>query len=459
MITVHKRDTTEDVVSQAEMAAAGEQHAKMAGPLRVVLVGAGHRTMLYARYAKEQPEEMTVVAVVDPDPVRRAQAVEEHAIPEAHQYAQIADLPAAGGLADAAINGTMDSIHVATTTELLHKGYDVLLEKPIATSAEELTELHQVAQETGRRVQICHVLRHAPFYHAIKQAVRDGSIGQVINAQLAENVSYDHMSISYVRGTYAEASRAGSSMLLAKSSHDLDLMAWLLSGNRPVRATSSGSRMFFVPEQAPEGAGQRCVVDCAIESTCAYSAKRHYVDNGWWSFYAWQGLEGVTLHPSREQMLESLRTDNPYGRCVWHGDADIVDHQVVAVEFEDGATGSLSMIGNAAQSSRTIHLIGTKGELFGTMQDGSFTLRQIVSTGSERNTSTVVEVGGGTHMHGGGDLRLVADFVNVLRGNEPSISTTALEDSINGHMIGFAAERGRLDGRWVTIEEMQHAPA
>ncbi|WP_434080972.1 Gfo/Idh/MocA family protein [Sanguibacter sp. Z1732] len=367
-------------MSQTENAAADQQTRKGA-PLRVVLVGAGHRTMLYARYAKEEPDKMTVVAVVDPDPGRRARAAEEHDIPKARLYRQIADLPTAKDLADAAINGTMDSIHVATTIELLHKGYDVLLEKPIATNAEDLAELHQVADETGRRVQVCHVLRHAPFYHAIKQAVHAGSIGQVINAQLAENVSYDHMSVSYVRGTYAEASRAGSSMLLAKSSHDLDLMAWLLSGNRPVRATSSGNRMFFVPEQAPEGAGQRCVVDCAIESSCAYSAKRHYVDNGWWSFYAWQSLEGETLDPSREQMLESLRIDNPYGRCVWHAEADIVDHQVVAVEFEDGATGSLSMIGNAARSSRTIHLIGTKGELFGTMQDGNFTLREIVNTG------------------------------------------------------------------------------
>lgn len=446
-------------MKQAGTVSVDHQQAISGGSLRVVLVGAGHRTLQYARYAKAEPDQMRVVAVVDPDPVRRAQAVAEHAIPEAYQYKQIADLPVAGGLADAAINGTMDSIHVATTTELLRKGYDVLLEKPIATSAEELAELHEVAEETGRAVQICHVLRHAPFYQAIKQAVYDGSIGQVINAQLAENVSYDHMAVSYVRGTYAEASRAGSTMLLAKSSHDLDLLAWLLSGNPPVRATSSGNRMFFVPEQAPPGAGQRCLVDCAIESTCAYSARRHYVDNGWWSFYAWQSLEGITLHPSREQMLESLRTDNPYGRCVWNNESDIVDHQVVAVEFEDGATGSLSMIGNAAQSSRTIHLIGTKGELFGTMQDGSFTLRQIVNTGSERNVSRTVEVGEGAQMHGGGDLRLVADFVNVLRGNEPSISTTALEDSINGHMVGFAAERGRLEGRWVNLEEMRRVPA
>ena len=428
-------------------------------PVRVVLVGAGHRAMHYATYAEANPDRMVVTGVVDPDPVRRERAARTHDIPPRHQFSRIADLPPAGEIADAVINGTLDHLHVATTLEVLAKQYDVLLEKPIATSAEDLLSLRHAAAESGRTVQICHVLRHAPFYHSIRKVVQSGQIGQIINIQLAENVSYDHMAVSFVRGKYALAARAGSSMLLAKCCHDLDLMAWMMSGNKPVRATSSGNRMFFRPEQAPPGAGTRCLVDCAIESSCAYSARRHYVENEWWQFYAWQPLEGLTLQPTKEQMLESLRTDNPHGRCVWHSESDIVDHQVVAVEFDDGATGTLSMVGNSAEPSRTLHIVGTKGEVFGTMEEGTFTVRRIAATGPQRSTTEEFAVSGSKDMHGGGDLRLVADFVNVLQGNPPSISTTALEDSINGHLIGFAAEQGRHESRWVTLDELQPAAA
>lgn len=424
-------------------------------PLRVVLVGAGHRTLLYSSYADQAPDRLQVVGVVDPDPVRRRQAADRHAITAEHQWATLDDLPEAGLVADAAINGTLDALHVPTSTVLLRKGYEVLLEKPIATSSEELMRLDAVTRETGRTVQICHVLRYAPFYRAIRETLVSGRIGSILSIQMAENVAYDHMSVSFVRGKFGNSERLGSSILLAKCCHDLDLMAWMLSGTPPTRVTSTGHRSFFRPERAPEGAGTRCVTDCPIEPTCAYSAKRHYVDNGWWRFYAWEGIEDITLTPTREQQLESLADDNPHGRCVWHSDNDVVDHQAVTVEFADGAIGTLTLAGNSARPSRTIHIVGTKGELFGTLEEGSFTVREIRPTGPERSTDEVISAGVTDDMHGGGDLLLVADFVDVLRGGQPTLSTTTLEDSINGHLIGFAAELGRLEGRWVDVDELR----
>lgn len=422
-------------------------------PLRVILVGAGHRTMIYGGYAHAAPDRMRVVGVVDPDPIRREQAAVAFDIPPEAQWADIAEAPDAGRIASAAINGTMDRVHVATTIELLDKGYDVLLEKPIGTSAEEMLALADAAERTGGHVHVCHVLRHAPFYRRVRELLLDGAVGRIINIQMAENVAYDHMAVSYVRGSFSKASRSGSTMLLAKSCHDLDLMTWMMSGVAPLRTTSVGSRMFFREENAPVGSGTRCLTDCAIEANCAYSAKRNYVDNGWWPFYAWQSIEHLGPEPTDEQKLESLRGDNPYGRCVWRTDTDLVDHQVVTVEFADGATGSLSMIGNAALPSRTIHIVGTDGELFGELHSGEITVRRIPAGGPERALVEAHVVADGDDMHGGGDLRLVADFVSVLAGEPPSLSTTTLTDSLNGHLIGFAAERARHEGRWVSVHE------
>ena len=148
-------------------------------------------------------------------------------------------------------------------------------------------------------------------------------------------------------------------MLMAKSCHDLDLITWMKSGIRPQRVASFGSNFQFRAENAPPGAGTRCLVDCPIEADCLYSARKHYIDHpDRWAFYVWDSLEHLA-NPTIEDKLESLKT-SPYGRCVWKTDMDVVDHQSVLIDFEDGCTATLNMIGGAAKPSRTIHLIGTR---------------------------------------------------------------------------------------------------
>lgn len=421
------------------------------GPVRAVIVGAGHRGVLYAQYALQHPDRLAIVAVVDPDPIRRERAAEQYTIAPARRYETIDQLPPAGEIADVAINATMDRLHVRTAVPLLHAGYDVLLEKPIGTSAEEVLSLQREAEVAGRTVMICHVLRYAPFYAAIRRRIAAGEIGELLNIQLAEHVSYHHFAVGYVRGKWNTKERGGSSMLMAKSCHDLDLLTWFKSGIPPRRVTSVGDLTYFRPAAAPEGAGTRCLVDCAIEADCPYSARKHYIDQGRWRFYAWDSIEHLGPEPTEEQKLESLRGDNPFGRCVWHCDNTVYDHQSVLVEFADGATGTLNTVGNAAKPCRTIRIIGTNGEIDGVLEDGRFAVRHFDPRRGHEYTEEVVELDVRGQMHGGGDLRLVADFVDMVSGRPPSISATTLQDSINGHLIGFAADQAVTERRWIDL--------
>ena len=75
----------------------------------------------------------------------------------------------------------------------------MLLEKPFAISEEEVNYLYKVVKETGRKVMICHVLRYAPFYVAIKQRLLSGEIGDIINIQATEHVSYHHLAVLCAR--------------------------------------------------------------------------------------------------------------------------------------------------------------------------------------------------------------------------------------------------------------------
>lgn len=419
----------------------------MSQPITAVIVGAGHRALTYASYAKQHPGELQIVGVADPNEQRVRQVADLYNLPSDRCFRSAEELAAQPRFADAVINGTMDRQHVPTSLALLEAGYHVLLEKPFAVSEDEMWRLARAAKEYNRTVMICHVLRYAPFYTNIRKLVADGVIGQVLNIQTVEHVSYHHMSVAFVRGKWNNKAVCGSSMLLSKCSHDLDLIAWMKSGVPPRFVSSLGGLSYFRRERAPEGAGTRCLVDCPIEETCEYSARKIYLNHpNRWSFYVWEELEHIDK-PTIEQKIESLKTTNPHGRCVWKCDNDVVDHQSIVIEFEDGCTATHNMIGGASRPSRSIHLIGTHGEIQGVLEDSKYVVRHIDSRPGHEYSEEIVDlrIVGDMHGafggHGGGDLRLVKDFCRTLRGEEPSISCTTIEDSISGHLIGFRADR------------------
>lgn len=426
-------------------------------PLTAIIVGAGHRALLYASYAQTHPDELRIVGVADPHPLRREMAARTYGVSPAQCFESAEEVAARPQFADVVINGTMDYQHVPTALLLLAAGYDMLLEKPFATSPAEMWELVKTAQRCHRKVIICHVLRYTPFYAAIRQQVADGVIGDVFSVQTLEHVSYHHMAVAYIRGKWSKPSVSHTSMLMAKCCHDLDLITWMKSGIRPRRVASFGSNFQFRPEKAPANAGTRCLVDCPLEADCLYSARKHSIDHpDRWSFYVWDSLESIA-NPTLEQKIHSLETDNPYGRCVWKCGMEVVDHQSLVIEFADGTTATHNMIGGTSRPSRAIHLIGTHGEIQGVFEDGRFVIRHIDPRPGHEYTEEVVDLTSDGDMHGafgghgGGDMRLVADFVRVIRGEPASISTTPLEDSVAGHLLGFSADQAMAEHRVVDL--------
>ena len=243
-------------------------------------------------------------------------------------------------------------------------------------------------------------------------------------------------------------------MLLQKSCHDLDIMLWMMNHTRPLKVASFGGDMQFGKERKPRDAGTRCMLDCPMVDSCIYSSKHNYLGKRW-RLSVWRKfVDENHRDPTVEEKEQSLRTDNPYGKCVWDCERDgNVDHQTVSVVFESGATGTFSMIGGSARAERNIHIIGTKGEIKGTYEDFRFVLRQndpAIRSGYtekvfELDTSPDKTVVGG-HI-GGGDSKLVLDFLDYLNGNPPSFRCALLKDSVNSHKLGFIANRARKMGR------------
>lgn len=430
--------------------------------LNAVIVGAGHRALGYAKYAELHPDRLRVVGVADLFPERRQAVARLYSLPPEHCFESLDAMLAHGRIADVAINGTMDHQHVATTIPLLETGYDVLLEKPFAVNAGELRKLAEGVHKTGHKVMICHVLRYAPFYREIKARIAAGTVGEIIDIQTAEHVSYHHFSACYVRGKWGRQDACnGATSLLAKCSHDLDLIAWLKSGIRPVSVDSMGSLRYFTRKNAPEHSGTHCLLDCPLVDTCDFSVKRLHLDHPVrWAAYIWPELAYLPERNTPEQRRAALCDPaHPYSRCVWKCDNDQPDRQSVMIEFEDGSLATHSMIADTARPMRRIHVIGTEGEIEGVFDDNRFVVRhrdlrpgheygeEVVDTGDLGDTT------GAYGDHGGGDLRLVEDFVNYSEGKPASLSCTALTDSLTGHLLVFAADEARLRKRRIDFTE------
>ncbi|MBP8954981.1 MAG: gfo/Idh/MocA family oxidoreductase, partial [Armatimonadetes bacterium] len=95
------------------------------------------------------------------------------------------------------------------------------------------------------------------------------------------------------------------------------------------------------------------------------------------------------------------------------------------------------------------------GEIQGVMEEGKFVIRRPDTRAGHEFAEESVDLAVSGAMHGGGDLRLVGDFVRVVRGEEPSISCTNVMDSVNGHLVAFAADISMLEQRMVAIQELR----
>ena len=408
-----------------------------------VLIGAGQRgAHAYAPYALKHPEELEFVAVAEPIPERREHMQKTYHIPEENCFTSWDELVAQPRMADVALICTQDRMHFEPTMKALELGYHVLLEKPMSPDPKECLEMGAYSEKHQRVFTICHVLRYTPFFQTLKKLLQEGRIGQLISIQHNENVGYWHQAHSFVRGNWRN-SKETSPMILAKSCHDMDILLWL-AGDHCVSLSSFGDLTHFKKQNAPKGAPRRCTDGCPVEKECPYFAPRLYLtENTGWPTSSIS--EDVSLE-GRKKALE----EGPYGRCVYRCDNDVVDHQVVNMQFANDVTAAFTMCAFTNEVSRTLKLMGTKGEIRGAMEKNEIEITDFLT--GEKEVITIDPSNSG---HGGGDFGLMKDFLEQVRQNGQGESLTSASISVQSHLMAFAAEQSRLQHRVISLEEFK----
>jgi predicted dehydrogenase len=465
-------------------------------PVTAVLLGAGGRGFhVYGNYALKNKNSIKFVAVAEPIKSRRVNFAKLHNIPSNRCFESWRELFSEKKLADIAFVCTQDQMHTEPTLLALDKGYHVLLEKPMAHRLTECVKIVQKVEETGRILGVSHVLRYTDFFSTVFNIIKKKLLGDIINISHRENVSWYHMAHSYVRGSYANVEKS-SPMILAKACHDLDLLYWMV-GSLPKKISSFGNLTYFKSENAPQGAPEYCLNNCPVKNTCNYYAPRTYIDiipiiqimqkgknsfykfignlrknhiklltflakiippfkrlrywNDWPVYYIYTGQEEDY---SDEAKIEILKTSQ-YGRCVFRCNNDVVDHQVVNIEFENGVTANFTMHGFSEREGRTLRIDGTEATLIGEFHDSNKKLILYNHFSGEKKIILKQKLSRSTSQHGGGDPKLVDAFLESLKNPNINQPLTNARECLESHLMAFAANESRIKGKMIDMDEFR----
>jgi len=410
-------------------------------PFTLITIGAGGRGTTYSAYTQDHPDQFKIVGVAEPHDVRRERFKLQYNLTDENTLTTWEHVFTRDKWADAVIISTQDNMHYGPAMAAIEKGYDILLEKPISPSEEECFEIARAAEAAGVKVIVCHTMRYSPMFEKIKEILDSGAIGEIVTFAHNENVGDLHYSHSFNRGHWRNTAES-SPMILAKSCHDLDILQWLI-GKKCVSVSSYGSLKYFNEANKPPDAPPRCTDGCPVD--CPYDTRKLYMDRNH-HHMQWFASTAVGFNnPTDEEVLHAMQTGR-YGKCVFQCDNDVVDNQVVNMLFEGDTTVMFSMCAFTPDMSRSLKIMGTKGELKAHTSHNDIKVYDFI-TREEKIYNPDHREGG----HGGGDTGIMMSFYEYLCGNADMNKISEAGISAQNHRLCFAAEESRLNSGKVVL--------
>lgn len=408
--------------------------------IKAIVLGAGGRGQFaYGEYALRNPQDIDIIAVAEPDDGRRNQFVEKHKISSDNAFSSWEDVLSKPKFADLVFVCTQDRMHVKPAVTAIEKGYDILLEKPIAPTYEECVLIASKAKEYNVSVAIAHVLRYTPFFISLKTIIDSKKMGEMIGFVHCENIGHIHYSHSFVRGNWRKEENS-TPMILAKSCHDMDILLYLIGGNCE-KLSSYGTKGYFSNKNKPKDSPERCLEGCIHSLECPYYAPKIYLNGN----TSWP-VNIITTDLTPTGIMNALEM-GPYGKCVYSCDNNMTEHQVVSFKFDNAVTASFIMSAFTEETSRTLRIMFEKGELRGNMLTDEIEVINF-ATGEKTLIShnNIKEEG-----HGGGDEGLMKDLIAHLRDKKNFELKTSIEIALQSHKMAFAAHESMKEEKEIIL--------
>lgn len=356
--------------------------------IRVGAIGCGGRLQTVLRLLLEQSPRISLVAGFDPySPA--LDKIDEIAGAPVTRHTDPTSLIEDEQI-DWIVIGSPNRFHAEQAVAALEAGKHVFCEKPLATDFESCLRVRDAVSRSDRHFVFGLVLRYSPHYQAIHQLHETGRIGEMISFEFNETLSLAHG--GYIFGNWRRRVSEAGSHILEKTCHDLDLANWMV-GCLPVRVASFGGRRFFTPENA----GLADMLEPA--------------PNGRSAFRAWE---------------------DPHGVDPFTGGADIMDHQVVILEYANGVLATFHTNAATALPERRFYLCGTEGAIRADVMTGDITLKRIDS--SAQMCGANVSDG-----HGGGDQVMAKHLAETMVSDASSLA--GIDEAMHSAIVAFAIDQ------------------
>lgn len=365
------------------------------------LIGCGAMGRSLAVRVLQESNQVAVRAIYDPDP-RSVKSTLKHLVPDAATENSVADLVARDDIEWVMI-ASWNSFHAAQTIAAFKAGKNVFCQKPLATNLDDCLAMRTAWKRSGKEFLIGFTLRYSPHYRRLKQLLSDGVVGEILSLEFNETLEFNHG--GYIMGDWRRSSQYAGSHLLEKCCHDIDIVNWLV-GSRVMRVASFGGLNFFIPENVHHI--ERLGKD----------------DQGRAAYTQWGGL--VNENPFTSQK-------------------DIVDNQVIIMEFENRVRASFHLNSNAGIPERRLYICGSEGTVRADVLTGSIEVKKIGFDAVVGNHDTGV-----SGMHGEGDQVLARELVATMVSKEEVAA--GLEEGLAGALVCFAIEAAMQRGQVVHLD-------
>ncbi|MFR1811366.1 MAG: Gfo/Idh/MocA family protein [Terrisporobacter sp.] len=402
--------------------------------IKVVIIGVGIRgRYTYGNYFEKNKNLYEVVAVVENKIGRRNKFQEIFNLPQNRVFENLDDFFKVEKIANAVIISSIDNTHYDAAVKSLKKGYNVLVEGPVANSLDKLVNLENICEENKDKIFMAAMpYRYSSFFKKLKNIIESKKLGQLININYNSYIGYDKFAHKYVRGNWRLDSDTAP-ICLTNSCYDLDMLEYLTNSTCE-KVSSFGELNYFKRENLQLDMSELCS-RCSIDKECPYCAHKIYLNDEELS-------KGVHINPTKININKILK-NSQYGQCVYSCDNNVCDNLISILKFKNNMTASLNISAFTKEESTNIRLMFTHGEVYGDFQNHLISIKKFID-----NKEKIIRL-----QEENINEKLIEDFLIRVKNKDNTNIKSKVSSTISSHALAFAAEFARVNESVVDVDK------